>query len=132
MHVVGIFVVVLTRYGCGRHDTGTRRCGNQLLAEFVDRGFVLFVIALTDQRRRVFPTLGRQHDVDDRSDEHERRGEGVDADTGEFGRRVATHQLDQETARTVAGDIQREQAAMTELELPVRPDQQRENEQVPQ
>ncbi len=45
---------------------------------------------------------------------------------------VAAHQLDPESTNAVAGDVQSEQAAVAQLEPAIRPQQDREDQQVPQ
>ena len=95
-------------------------------------GDLLAVGVLATQRLRVLSSLLGGHDVDDRADEDERRGERVDADPRDERRVVATHQLDPESSQAVAGDVEREEPAVPEFESLVSPQQDRENQQVPQ
>ena len=131
MHVVGVVIIVILFAGHrrGRDNTCSGSDGNEFLAEFVERGLILFVVALTRQRCWIFSPLGRQYDVDEGADEHEGRGEGVDPDVRERHRRmVAAHEFYTEPTDTVRSDVQREQPAVAELELTISPDQQREND----
>ena len=84
------------------------------------------------ERRRILTAPRRDHHVDHGADEHERRRERVDADTGDQRRGVAAHQLDAEAADAVGGDVQREQPAVAQPEPAVRPQQEEENHEVPQ
>ena len=110
---LGCRVCVLVARDLGRSDH-TRRGGDrrQLLAQRRRPADSSGVLAA--QRRRIFAALGRDHDVDDRADEHERRRERVHPDARDEGGGVAAHQLDPEAADAVTRDVQREQPAVTD------------------
>ena len=129
--LVGDFlgVVPATDSSTGRNS---HRHGQQC-ALGLDVGLSLGFVGMTaTERRRILTAPRRHHHVDHRTDEHERRGERVDPDTGDQRGGVAAHQLDAEAADAVGGDVQREQSAVTQLEAAVGPEQQEENQEVPQ
>ena len=78
---LGVFVLGLPRDLGGSHHAGRRRCDpGQLLDEFFDGSFFLRrdfrlgdLARLSLERRRILPTLRRDHDVHHRADEHECR-----------------------------------------------------------
>ena len=113
-----------------RDHSGRRRTQRHVLDHVFCTRFA--VHGLSAQRQRIFPTLGRDHDVHDRGDEHERRRKRVDPDARDMRRRVTAHELDPEPAHAVARDVQREQPAMSDTEPSIDQDQRGENQQVPQ
>ena len=120
---------------CRRGDDATALGrGHQILGPLLDRRlpFGARHRLLAAQRVGILAALRGEQHIDHGPDEHERRGEDVDADAGDMGRGVVAHQLDPEPPDGVARDIQGEQSAVTEPEPAVRPDQHDEHQQVPQ
>ena len=130
---LGILSFMLTGDShCGDESAALGR-GHQLLGQFLDqRLFLIESFASALQRRRVFAALRCEQHVHHRTDEHERRGEHVDPDTGDERCSVVTHQFDPEPPDAVGGHIEREQSAVAEAIFAVDVDQQREHQQVPQ
>src|SRR5581483_6378133 len=95
------------------------------------RRFLLHGRAIGAETGWILASPRRQHHVDHRADEDERRCARVDPDPGDVGRRVVAEQLDAEAAHAIAGDIEREQATVADVEPPVDVDQRDEYQDIP-
>ena len=124
-----IVVVVAAGRLRRRHDT---RCGShrdKFIGDFIDERLVARPAL---EGLRILASLGRHHDVDDGTDEHESRRERVDPDVGDQRGVVTAQQLDPEPSQAIPGDVQSEQASVANLESPIDQDQDRENQYIPQ
>jgi len=127
-----ILFVFQTRDGRRRHHSGARGDHAELFGQF-GRELRLIVELLappvvTGEGARVLPALLRQDEVHHGTEEHEGRGERIDANAGDVGSFVGTQQLDPEPAHAVQRHIQREQPAVADSASLVDDDQDGENQ----
>ena len=123
-----------------REDASAPGGGDEILHELLgDRFLVILEVVLAFrllvealQRRRILAALGCEQHVDHSADEDERRGEHVDADTGDVRGGVIAHQFDPEPSDAVGRHVEREQPAMAEPEPAVGPQQEDEHCEVPE
>ncbi|EUA90857.1 hypothetical protein I551_2555 [Mycobacterium ulcerans str. Harvey] len=107
------------------------RCGGRDLAGRFGFGHFVSSGGRTTHACRILAAFGRQDDVDNCANEHERRRERVDSDASDVCSGVVAQQLDAEPPDAIQGHIGREQSTVTDCEAAVQIDQRGEYQQVP-